>query len=389
MENYYELLGVEQTATEEEIKDNLKEKKRLWTQRQNAPRPEQRQEAENNLRLVPEIEKTLLNSEKRNNYDQEIKGASQETATAVDTTSMDVEAFISEGWRLIIEGNVADALYLANQARKEHADNPEVWALSAHAKAEWGEIDDAVYEFKQAISLKPNNPEYYYELGGIYENAERWADALKQYQRSAQIAPDRPGYRAAMGSVYIKNEMYNEGIELLEKCVAEEPSNEGFIYLLGAAYTDSAYDDWTYVPDGGYVPQGHYATDKNQVNTAQKYIEKAVQLKVNDSYLSGYIKDVKEDIEAMNKRKFFGNWLVAGIWVVIGVLVTDSATLVGLCIIATAGFYVYASRPAQYTLNKKVINGEAPSGGWDGILWPLLFLPIMAFGNYYKNYISA
>jgi len=53
MINFYELLGVGQDASSDEIRARIKEKKRIWTQRQNAPRPEQQQEASNNLRLFP------------------------------------------------------------------------------------------------------------------------------------------------------------------------------------------------------------------------------------------------------------------------------------------------------------------------------------------------
>ena len=78
MVNYYNLLGVNQEASENEIRRKLKERKRIWTQRQNAPKPEQQQEASNNLRLVPDIEATLLNTQKRNEYDQKLKTLPEE-----------------------------------------------------------------------------------------------------------------------------------------------------------------------------------------------------------------------------------------------------------------------------------------------------------------------
>lgn len=70
MSDYYEILDLSSDVEAEEIADRIKEKKRIWVHRQNAPKPEQRREAEENLRIIPAIEETLLNAEKRMAYDQ-------------------------------------------------------------------------------------------------------------------------------------------------------------------------------------------------------------------------------------------------------------------------------------------------------------------------------
>src|SRR5690606_30208091 len=100
-----------------------------------------------------------------------------------ELTGKDDVGLIKEAWRLLIAGNIADAMYVATKATQAQGNNPEAWAILAQAKFKWGETEDAIYEYKRAIQLKPNEASYYFDLGGVYESAERWNDALQQYQR--------------------------------------------------------------------------------------------------------------------------------------------------------------------------------------------------------------
>ncbi len=387
MVNYYELLGVSDGASESEILLKIKEKKRIWTQRQNAPKPEQQQEASNNLRIVPDMESTLLNVAKRNAYDQQLKNTPKEE-TNYDASKIKAEDLIQEGWRLLSVGNVPDALMVATKATEFQGSNPDAWALLGYCKSEWGEVDDAIYEYKRAIKLKPNDASYYFDLGGIYEGIEKWKDAMQQYQRAAQIDSNKVVYRAAMGSVYIKNEMYKEGIDLLEKCVQEESSNEGYKYLLAVAYTESTYQNWTYVSEGSdvNVKPGYYATQKSHVQEAEQYIVKAEKLGIG-SEMAIHIQEVRKNIDEMNARKFYGNWLATGLWFAFGLFIMKTNFFPGLIFIAIPCFYIYASMMPQYKLNQKVILGQNPSGGFDGIIWVFLFYPVMAVWNFVKNYV--
>lgn len=320
MSNYYELLGVSQGASEEEMRAKLKEKKRIWTQRQNAPKPEQQQEASNNLRMVPELETTLFNSEKRAAYDKQLRTAPKEEAH-VDTSKIESENLIQEGWRLLSVGNVPDALMVATCATEIQGSNPDAWALLGYCKAQWGEVDDAIYEYKRAIKLRPNDATFYFDLGSIYENIEQWKDAMQQYERAAQIDPSKAVYRASMGSVFVKNEMYSEGIELLEACIKEEPDNEGYKYLLALAYNDSVVMSWHPTPEGSRICCTEDAAQKGI-----EYFEKAIALNVDDVDLRSLI----------NSNLAVAKWAVEKHWsrTIIGSLKGGAGALIGGLILA-------------------------------------------------------
>ncbi len=403
MVNYYDLLGLNQGASEDEIRARLKEKKRIWTQRQNAPKPEQQQEASNNLRMVPDIEATLLNSQKRSAYDQQLRTAPKEEAH-VDTSKIEAEDLIQEGWRLLSVGNVPDALMVATKATEVQGNNPDAWALLGYCKAQWGEIEDALYEYKRAIKLRPNDASFYFDLGGIYEGIEQWKDAMQQYERAAQIDPRKPVYRAAMGSVFIKNEMFKEGIEILEQCLKEEPENEGYKYLLAVAYTESTYQGWTYVEK----IDRYLTTKPEHIEEAERYIQKAKALNVSDSDLRNRMNDVQAAIDDARKRRFHGNPLAVGGAVILGLFMLfsgDKGVIPGaLYLIVFGVLYAVSCMAPQYKMNKRVIEsgGETStgmmfSGFSEGLgagcftmilsfVFIIVLLPIMTLINFVKNY---
>lgn len=405
MVNYYDLLGIPRGATETEIGTKLKEKKRIWTQRQNAPKPEQQQEASNNLRLVPQIEATLLNSEKRAAYDRQLDATprEEEHAGATDIASDDL---IQEGWRMLSVGNVPGALMVATKATETQGSNPDAWALLGYCKAQWGEIEDAIYEYKRAIKLRPNDASLFFDLGSIYEGIEQWEEAMQQYQRAAQIDANTTVYRAAMGSVFIKNEMYDEGIKILQDCLREEPENEGYKYLLAIAYADSGYQNWTLVSEDAPVSPGYYATTNAQVSEAEELIEKAESLGVEDSDIRQHLAEVRQNIADMRKRRFHGNLVAAGGAIIIGLLmlfVGDKESLgVGVYLIVCGGLYIVSCMTPQYRLNRRIIEGRAETSGGlfremgageGGVVGAIIsffiiisLLPIMTAWNLFKNY---
>lgn len=401
MINYYDLLGVSDKASEEEIRVSIKERKRIWTQRQNAPKIEQQQEATNNIRLIPDIETILLNPQKRAAYDKQLLSAPKDNYQ-LDNKQTDVAELIQECWRLLSVGNVPDAMMSATRAVDLQGNNPDAVALLGYCKAQWGEIQAAIKDYKTAINLRPNDPSFYFDLGGIYEQNEQWKDAMQQYQRAVQIDPKDPVYRAAMGSVYIKNEMYKEGIELLERCISEDPKNEGFKYLLATAYSESTYQNWTYVES----MERYLTTSIDHVKEAEFYIQKAKDLNVSDSYLDSRISSIQEAIDDAKKRRFHGNKIAVVAVIAMGIynLSNDSVGF-GFYFIIFGILYAISCMTKQYKLNKRIIEkgGDTSTGllfsGFDdglgagcfsiiiGLVVIIIFIPIMTIWNLIKNYV--
>jgi tetratricopeptide (TPR) repeat protein len=293
---------------------------------------------------------------------------------------------------------------VATKATEVHGNNPDAWALLGYCKAEWGEANEAIDEYKRAIKLRPNDASFYFDLGGIYEGTEQWEDAMQQYRRAAQISPDKTVYRAAMGGVFIKKNLYREGIDILEKCLQEEPDNESYKYLLAIAYTESTYQNWTYVEK----IERYLTTQPEHIGEAERYIQKAKALNVSDRGLQSRINEVQGAIDEARKRHFHGNPLAVGGAVIFGLFFLFSSYYrdvpVALYLIVFGILYAVSCRTLQYKLNKSVIEsgGETSTGlmfsGFSkgrgtgcftmvlSFILILILLPIMTVWNFIANY---
>lgn len=391
MQNFYQILNVEQTAKEPEIKEAIRNALRLWTNRTNAPQMDRRQEAERTVKLIEEAETTLLNAAKRAEYDQKLRSAPSDEGATDHKTLEAAKDLIAEGRRLLGDGNIADALYVATKATERDGSNPEAWALLGEARFRFGDVEDAVYEYKRAIKLKPNDPYYYSDLGDVFNAVNNLDEALTQYQRAAKIAPTVPMFRAAIGRVLLRQDKSTDAIPILEGCVKESPENEYFQWELAIAYVDHSQSKWTYVDEGKLLPPGYYATSKAQIVEALEYIAKAEKLKFDDQALKDHIAKVKTDTKSMLQRKFFGSILSP----ILGGFIYMFFFGLGLIL---APLYFHASRPPIYAINSRrlagvLTTGESMSGEGEGFGAKLfanaligLFLPIMVVWNYIKNY---
>jgi tetratricopeptide (TPR) repeat protein len=398
MVNFYNILKISPTAAEEEVKKAINRELRVWSNRTNAPQIERRQEAERMVKQLEEAESILLDPAKRKEYDLQIQAAPTPTGRVDETVILEGVDLVQEGWRLLIAGNIAEAIFVATQATQRDSGNPEAWALLGQAKYRWGEIEDAIYEYKRAINLRPNEASYYFDLGCVYESAERWQDALLQFQRAAQIDPGSTMYRAAIGAIFIKNEKYQEGIEILERCVQEEPDNASYKWYLAIAYLDSRFAGWVFDPED----RTYLCISKIQADTARALVQKAKALNVEDPELAAEIRKADAGVEDLYKRRFKGSWIMVGIW--------------GLCYIVPGLLWYLVNLRPQYKINKDVydvlqmgkkdylVGGEVgvyfsalpPGMRWVAyslprfVVWFLILLlsPITFFYLLYDNYLS-
>ncbi len=399
MQNYYKILNIAPTANEAEVKKALHTALRLWSNRTNAPQIDRRQEAERMVKILEEAEAILLNSSKRADYDKQLKNAPRQEATTDKAVLDAAQDLVAEGRKLLADGNIGDALYVATKATERDGSNPEAWALLGRARFLFGDVDDAIYEYKRAIKLKPNEGGYYSELGDIYNDSEKFDDALIQYKRAAQVEPGVAWYRADVGRLLARQGNLEEAVQILEQCQKEVPDAESFRNLLGLAYLDSAKNCCSVDPESGNC----FPTSKAQVLSILAFIQKAEKLNSDDDDLKSDIERNKQALRESIQRKYHGSTGAA----VVGGIIWFCAYGLGLIFLP---FYFYASRPPKYAIYKSLLGQEASGTqktfraagkvadviganenvrggiGLAVVVATGLFLPVMAIVNYVKNY---
>jgi tetratricopeptide (TPR) repeat protein len=412
VENYYRILNVSPSTSPADIRKAIIKELRLWSNRTNAPQIERRQEAERMVQTLEEAERILLDPAKKADYDRKLQTTPEPTRQILDEDIGPAADLIAEGWRLLIGGQVADALYVATKATEFQGNNSEAWALLAQAKFRWGDIDDSIYEYRRAIKLKPNGDSYYFDLGSVYESVDKYKEAVENFEKAVRIKPQETMYRAAIGAVYVKLSMNKEAIDILEQCVREAPDNSSYQWALAIAYSERAYEGWTYVPAGRNIEQGYYATKKAQVAEAEAYVNKAAALRFEDPELSQHLAQVRTNITSMYARQFTGNKIAMVISGLIGVgalfgAMSGQAFLLFHVLWCGGGAFLYykASLTPQYIINRRVLAGKGGSASMSLIadatnqeygcliaaglfVMTAVFIPIMAAWNYMKNYSS-
>ena len=351
-QNLYRALNVPQTASVDELKKAINRELRLWSNRTNAPQIERRQEAERMVKLLEQAEAILLDPAQRAAYDRQLSSAPAEQREVREGDLSGRADLVQEARRLLVEGNIPDAMFVAEKATQSDGNNAEAWAVLAEARFRWGDTEDAIYEYKRAIKLRPNEAAYYFDFGSVLESADRPADALQQYQRAAQIDPKTTMYRAAVGSLLIKNEHYADGIAILEQCVHEQPDNPTYQWFLAIAYSESSILGWTHVGEGHpLLEEAWYATEFKHITDAQECLNKAMALKHDDPELMAQLQERRRRIDEMLQRKFMCNWVVAVIVGLIGIPMFFIPTILAI-------LYVISSSTPQYRINKRLVQGK-------------------------------
>ena len=358
LRDYYLLLKVERDASGEEIDKRLKECQRMWRQRENAPRPEHRQEAEENMRLVPEIKKALLgDDETRARYDRQLLDQERRRAEdagdspdAIQAESADLQ---SEARRLLAEGNVHDALMTATTLTTREAGNAEAWALLGDCQAAWAktwaEAEKALDSYRKAIDLRPNDAEFYYELGGLQERRQEYDEALREYGRAAEIDRGNVAYRAAIGNVLAETGRIEEAVPILEECVAGEPGNAGYSSLLGRCYADCAVREWQRIGDGFVI------TKAEHVESARRFARKIRGLVPSAPELGDVAADLEDGLAEATARRFDGSVPLTLGGILVGLFLAAGTWQGAAYMFGVTTLYALTSITLQHRLTKREV----------------------------------
>ena len=366
MNNYYVLLKLEPTASEVEVKKALLRELRLWTNKTNATDLLRQQEAQRQIKLLDEADAILLDPGKRAEYDRQLGSQSAAASPTAEPDLSGIDNPVEEVRRLLGEGRIADAVYLAQRATEAYPRNSDVWWVLGLADSEFGEPVKAIDALKRAIAIRPNQPLYYFDLGNIYELSEQWAEALQCYERAYGIDPSVLMYRAGSGIVLVKMGRYAEGTEVLEQCVQQEPENRTYVWFLASAYADSAHLGWTLIEEGHpLLEPGYYATSLEQVQVAQEAVAKALSFEVDEPELTAHLAFVKRDIDRMTEREFVGHWGAGGILAGIGVWSVFEGNFGGIVFALIAALYLAGSFVPRYIKNRQLVQGKSfDEFGW-------------------------
>ena len=185
--NYYEVLGVERSATEQEIRDRFRK-----LARENHPdryRGPDKAEAERKFQVLTEAVNILTNSAKRKQHDSEIGPGSKQQGQ-VDYAQI-AKAYLAKGVKAYKEGDWKGAYENFDMAAKHNAQDAKAFHYLALAAARIPAYTrQAVQAIETAVQLEPMNALYLKDAGllskraGLVAKAERYLKESLEWDAS-------------------------------------------------------------------------------------------------------------------------------------------------------------------------------------------------------------
>jgi curved DNA-binding protein CbpA len=178
--NFYEVLGVERSASEVEIRDRFRK-----LARENHPdryRGADKSDAERKFQSLTEAVNVLTNAERRRQHDSELTGGSG--SGQVDFVQI-AKAYLSHGVKAYKEGNWLGAYENFDLATKHNPQDAKAFHYLAMAAAKIpSHMRHAVQAIENALHREPMNPVYLKDAGMLCKKAGLTAKAERYLEES-------------------------------------------------------------------------------------------------------------------------------------------------------------------------------------------------------------
>jgi curved DNA-binding protein CbpA len=184
--NYYEVLGVDRSANEEQIRDRFRK-----LARENHPDRYQgpdKAEAERKFQTLTEAVNVLTNVEKRKSHDAEIASGAQRGATDLTQVS---KVYMAKGVKAYKESDWKGAYENFDMAVKHNPQDAKAFHYLALASARIPAYTrQAVQAIESAVQRDPMNPLYLKDAGllckraGLVAKAERYLEEALKWDAS-------------------------------------------------------------------------------------------------------------------------------------------------------------------------------------------------------------
>jgi Tfp pilus assembly protein PilF len=211
--NYYEVLGVERSASEDEIRDRFRK-----LARENHPDRYQgpdKADAELRFQTLTEAMNVLTNANRRKQHDSEILGGSK---TAAADFSQVAKAYLAKGVKAYKEGDVRAAYENFDMAVKHNPQDAKAWHYLALAASRIpAYMRQAVQAIENAVQREPHNPAFLKDAGLLHKRAGLTAKAERYLEQAVQWDPESAEIQSALAELRQGRAEAGKGFTLFKK----------------------------------------------------------------------------------------------------------------------------------------------------------------------------
>ena len=211
--NYSAVLGVERSASEEQIRDRFRK-----LARENHPdryKGPDKADAERKFQTLTEAVNVLTNAARRKQHDSEIAGGAK--SGTVDFAQI-AKAYMSRGVQAYKEKDFRTAYENFDLAAKHNPQDAKAWHYVALAATRIPSLmRQAVQAIEQAAQLEPVNPTYLRDAGRISKAAGLNAKAERYLEQALQWDPSNIEIQSALSELRASRGEAGKGFTLFKK----------------------------------------------------------------------------------------------------------------------------------------------------------------------------
>ena len=263
--NYYAILGIDRSASDEEIRIAVREQRRRWTKLQGHPNLERRYEAELQVRAISETEATLTDPGKRAAFDailhpivSSAPPIDQERVDPAPRERHDAPPVPDADWLSLAEMACASGRWREAHDAAAHATTIDPaqrqgWYIRVLTSLQLTEQQAARLEAGQLLRLGPTTAEHWAVIAGAQAGDQRWQDAADAYRRAAQLDGSNPLHAAGEAEMYSALGRPDLALPILERIVAAYPRMAKLQDQLATTLLDDAVGRWIQEGDDRFL----------------------------------------------------------------------------------------------------------------------------------------
>ncbi len=211
--NYYEILGVDRSASEQEIRERFRS-----LARENHPdryRGDDKAGAERKFQTLTEAVNVLTNPEKRRQHDNGLTAGGAKTA--VDNEQI-AKAYLAKGVKAYKEGDMRAAYENFDMATKHNSQDAKAFHyLSLAASRLPAYTRQAVQAIETAIQREPMNPAYLKLAGQLCKRAGLVAKAERYFEETLKWDASNVEAQSALAELRETKETGKGGFSIFGK----------------------------------------------------------------------------------------------------------------------------------------------------------------------------
>ena len=361
MENYYQLLGLNENALVGELDADLKKLQRKWQSRTNAPDLTKRQEAEVMLKHVIDAKAILTDEKKKTDYEKQLKKLKTSDTKQVVPNGYESSELLNEAKAMIRSNQIADAILLLKRLTMEDPHNADAQINYGYCLYRMQRYTEAIPVYETVLAMHPNDMNIFYDLIYIYVEMKQFSIAEQYLTRAFKTVGEVEPFLRLKTYILNAQQKYDETIQIVESQKSDGKALSKEIILdLCEAYEGKTMAFYQKGKDGYY-----YLTVDTHVEEVLKYWEKIIAHK-----------DVFEDpqypqtqynkVANLKKKQFFKGAWKAYIIPLLFLFGSSSMMAEGdpsaiMMVLATIGYMVFLTYLAMvpgFKRNNAAVNGK-------------------------------